>query len=297
MKKKLILFLGFIAQLFNLSAQTSIPKSTQEHTVSNSLLWRISGKKITHPSYLFGTIHAICNEDFFFTPKMDNALQSCQKLILEIDLTSPSMIEEYQEHMMLPEGKELKNFFQSEEEYKTFVHDATKLLGMDIEPFTKLKPFLLLSMFAMKADTCDNQTSYEMTLVDKSKPLQMKVEGLETTTSQLEIFEKMSDADMRLMLLESVKNDVVSHKEQEAMIRLYKAQNIDSLYNTIISSPEFKGHEDAMLFDRNKKWVPILENSMHQNACFVAVGAGHLAGEKGVLELLRKKGYTVEAVR
>jgi len=224
-------------------------------------------------------------------------LRSCQKLILEIDLTSPSMIEEYQDHMMLPEGKELKNFFQSEEEYKTFVHDATKLLGMDIEPFTKLKPFLLLSMFAMKADTCANQTSYEMTLVDKSKPLQMKVEGLETTTSQLEIFEKMSDADMRLMLLESVKNDVVSNKEQEAMIRLYKAQNIDSLYNTIISSPEFKGHEDAMLFDRNKKWVPILENSIQQNACFVAVGAGHLAGDKGVLELLRKKGYTVEAVR
>jgi hypothetical protein len=99
------------------------------------------------------------------------------------------------------------------------------------------------------------------------------------------------------MLVESVSQLGNEHKEIDQMVSIYKTQDIDALYQLISQSPEFKGHEKELISGRNIKWMNTLLYEMKQQASFVAVGAGHLAGEQGVLNLLEKQGYQVEAVK
>jgi uncharacterized protein YbaP (TraB family) len=299
MRKNIFIVLGFLAQLFNIQS-TSIAQSKQaplKDANRKSLLWKISGKDLLKPSYVFGTMHSICNEDYFFTEQMQAAFDASKKLILEIDLSDPAMIAQYQQNLFLPEGKELKNFFSSEKEYQAFVDSVKKQTDIDANQFSKFKPFILISMISMKSFTCENQSSYEMNLIEMSKKRNVDIDGLESSHSQLEIFDKMNDEDIKNMLVESVSQLGNEHKEIDQMVSIYKTQDIDALYQLISQSPEFKGHEKELISGRNIKWMNTLLYEMKQQASFVAVGAGHLAGEQGVLNLLEKQGYQVEAVK
>ena len=84
-------------------------------------------------------------------------------------------------------------------------------------------------------------------------------------------------------------------KEFDEMISLYKKQQLDSMQTLLLKS-EFgsEKYEDMLLNDRNKKWVKKLNEIMKTESVFVAVGAGHLTGEQGLISLLKKEGYTVE---
>jgi uncharacterized protein YbaP (TraB family) len=299
MRKNIFIVLGFLAQLFNIQS-TAAAQSAQaplKDANRKSLLWKISGKDLLTPSYVFGTMHSICNEDYFFTEQMQAAFDASKKLILEIDLSDPAMIAQYQQNLFLPEGKELKNFFSSEKEYQAFVDSVKKQSDIDANQFSKFKPFILISMISMKSFTCENQSSYEMNLIEMSKKRNIDIDGLESSHSQLEIFDKMNDEDIKNMLVESVSQLGNEHKEIDQMVSIYKTQDIDALYQLISQSPEFKGHEKELISGRNIKWMNTLLYEMKQQASFVAVGAGHLAGEQGVLNLLEKQGYQVEAVK
>ena len=99
------------------------------------------------------------------------------------------------------------------------------------------------------------------------------------------------------MLLSSVQVGDSSSSEFTTMIKYYKDQNVDALYKLITSSPDIAGHEAELISGRNIKWMNKLMFEMKDQTCFVAVGAGHLGGEKGLLQLLRQEGYTLEAVK
>lgn len=81
------------------------------------------------------------------------------------------------------------------------------------------------------------------------------------------------------------------------MMKIYSEQKVDKLIPMIKKqSPEFMEFGDVFLYNRNKAWIPKIENNIASKKCFIAVGAAHLFGEGGVIDLLEKKGYTVTAV-
>ncbi len=79
------------------------------------------------------------------------------------------------------------------------------------------------------------------------------------------------------------------------MVDIYKKQQLDAMV-TLFTKSEFGmgGYEDLLLLQRNKNWVGQLKTIMKKESVFVAVGAGHLVGEKGLINLLKQEGYTVE---
>jgi uncharacterized protein YbaP (TraB family) len=99
------------------------------------------------------------------------------------------------------------------------------------------------------------------------------------------------------------KGKLDASKEMKKMVDFYKNQDLQGLYLFMIESfqddrtmEESNELKNRMLDQRNKQWIPKLENWMKQKTLFVAVGAGHLAGEQGVLQLLKNQGYIVEPV-
>ena len=297
MKQRLLFALSlFVSCLpFATHAQRLVKKNNASN--AKSLLWRITGNGLNDTSYVMGTIHLICKDDYFFTPAMDNAIKQVDNLVLEMDISDPRMLTSFQDSMKLPAGQKLRDFFHSDEEYSQFKMDMNKAIGMEISPLEGHKPFLLLSMLTTTAFSCKEQASYETKLTAIANYRGMHVIGLETFDEQLRVFDGLNKEAMRSLLLESLKESKTTDKTMQKMVSLYKQQDIQGLYKLMAQSADMKTSQDALLFNRNKQWAERLPDIMAKSSVFIAVGAAHLPGQAGVLNLLREKGYTVEAVK
>ena len=261
----------------------------------NALLWEISGNGLQHPSYLYGTVHMICKKDFLLSEILKKKFSDTDKLFLEVDMDDPGMNMKMLQLAML-QGKKLSDFFSTEdyEKLNVFFRDS---IGMPLAMFNTMKPFVLFSIISLKTLNCDEQESYEMSFVKMAKDQQKEVLGLETIEDQMKIFDDMPDSVQAQMLMRYANEFHEQKEEFSKMITLYKQQNLAAIYNQTISSPDIAGSEDVLLFNRNRNWIPVMETAMKGSKIFFAVGAGHLAGNQGVINLLRSKGYSVKPVK
>jgi uncharacterized protein len=283
MIKKLLLLL-VIATSFGAQAQ------------QKSLLWRVSGNGLVQPSYVYGTIHLICPQDYFVTDSTKAAVENAQKVYLELDMDDPKMMSKMQSKMLMNDNKKLKDLI-SEADYKLLNDYFKQKMGMSVEMMGRMKPFVMMSALYMPMLNCQPK-SYETEFVNIATKNKKEVLGLETVESQMEIFDKIPYEKQAAMVLDMVKKGDASKKEFDAMIALYKAQNIKKLYKMMDDSDtDFNGYEDLMLYNRNAAWIPVMEAAMKTQRTFFGVGAAHLGGQQGVLKLLKKKGYKVTAVK
>lgn len=265
------------------------------NTPDNALLWEISGNGLTKPSYLYGTVHMICKKDFLMSETLKKKFAESEKIFLEVDMDDPSMNMKMLQLSML-QGKKLSDFFKKEdyEKLNIFFRDS---IGMPLTMFNTMKPFVLFSIISLKTLNCTDQESYEMSFIKMAKDQNKEILGLETIEEQMKIFDDMPDSVQAQMLMRYTDEFNQQKEEFSKLIALYKEQNLTALYNQTISSPDIAGSEDALLFNRNQKWIPVMESAAKESKTFFAVGAGHLAGDKGVINLLRQKGYTVKPLK
>ena len=162
--------------------------------------------------------------------------------------------------------------------------------------FGKMKPFAV-SMFAMQAAMTGDIESYEMEITKIMKKHKIEGIGLETIEEQIAVFDDFTDEEQVQMLMESIKDDAESKRLTVRMQQIYKRQNLDSLHIMIMEESDVIGGKEVQLLDdRNNNWIPKIEKLIAKKRTFIAVGAGHLAGDQGVIELLKKKGYTLTPI-
>ena len=272
----------------------SLPQGGLE--AQNSLLYEVSGKDLQEPSYVYGTIHMICEDDFFVSESVKTAFSNVKKLFLEIDLSDPSLGQRMQMAMIHPEGKNIKEYL-SEEEYTLVDEYLKNQMGMGLGLLGQFKPFALSSMLTMNMLDCEKSKSYELYFVELAKAHEIAIAGLESPESQIAIFDNMPYDEQVRELVKAIKNPEEGEEEFAKMMEYYIAQDAQSMYDEVIlENPMFIKYQEELLNNRNRNWIPIMLANMMKESTFVAVGAGHLAGENGVLELLRKAGYTVKAI-
>ena len=289
--------LGLLIQLIGWPLHTQAQATTtNDPQKEKSLLWKVSGKQLKQPSFIFGTIHMICQDDYFFTYAMKQAFNQCHQLVLEVNMNDPALAMDLPQHMQLHEGKTIRDYFTDQDEYRQFAKRLKDSAQLDIEVFSHFKPVVLLSALTNKAFSCSQTSSYEMNLMNDAKKIEMPVAGLETALSQLDIFDSLSKEDVKNLLIQSLASNDDEKSVDEELVNLYKKQDIEGLQKLMESSKDLKGHEALLLTRRNQNWVTELPAMLDKQACFIAVGAAHLPGEQGILNLLRKQGYTVEAV-
>lgn len=291
-------FLGLCSLfLFTCCNGRQVNDKKKSTTDEKSLLWRISGKQLANPSYLFGTIHMICGTDYLWTDSMKHSLDESKEVCMEMDMDDPSLAMQVAAGMMDLSGKQLKEYFTPEQYTKVekYVKDS---LGMGLEMFQMMKPVVLLPLLASKGTGCDNPVSYELKIMEEAKEQKKEITGLETAQEQLEVMNSIPSDSLVAELVEMAegksKDDEVLY---DRMVTAYKAQDLPTLYELIKKSGELGGEWNAFLDDRNKKWISRMESKMKKQRTFFAVGAGHLYGNVGVINLLRKAGYTVEPVK
>jgi uncharacterized protein YbaP (TraB family) len=263
-------------------------------TEKKSLLWEVKNKEGKTCSYLFGTIHVIEESKFYFPKKLDKIVSKCDAICLEIaGITEnvPSM------DRMMMRDKKLNELF-TKNQMDSIYQWADKTLFMKPkqfdENFGSVKPFLLLQ-FILTTSLPENTKSYELELEQIAKKQNKKLLGLETVDFQLSLFDKMPIHEQVQMILESLKELESSKKKFAEMEELYLQQDLDRLSELSNESSNYLNR--SFLEDRNLDWIPKIENMMKEKVVFIAVGAAHLAGQEGVIELLIKNGYHVLPVK
>jgi len=309
MKKILIPFIAVCFVLLlqgNILAQEVLPKPNAEMAPSEtsskvkSLLWEISGKELSTPSYLYGTIHMIPKEDFFLTPATQEAFNQVEQVTFEIDMDEMNDITALFSllgQLMMKDGKSIKDLL-SPEDYD-LVKNHFEKLGLPFFLFEKVKPMILTTFASgdMGSDmTSGKIVSYEMEFNKMASEKEMETFGLETMAFQMSVFDSIPYKAQAEMLVESVKAETAvdtTSSQFDEMVTLYKDQDIEGMISYMSGEDGFESYEDVLLTLRNKNWIPIMEGMMQKKSTFFAVGAGHLAGENGVIELLEKQGYTL----
>jgi uncharacterized protein YbaP (TraB family) len=258
-----------------------------------SLLWEVKARDGKTSSYLFGTIHAIDESKFYFPKKLEKITSKCDAICLEIaGITSnaPAI-----EKLMLPD-KSLNDLF-TKPQMDSIYHWSEEFLFMKPkqfdENFGQVKPFLLLQ-FILKSSLPENTKSYELLFEEIAQKNKQELLGLETVDFQLSLFDNMSLEDQVKMVMESLRDEKNAKYKFEEMQQIYLEQNLDQLYK--ITKDESSTFNRSFLEDRNIDWIPKIESMMKDKAVFIAVGAAHLSGSEGVIELLIKKGYQVTPI-
>jgi uncharacterized protein YbaP (TraB family) len=265
-------------------------------SLEKSLLWKISGNGLEKPSYLFGTMHAVC--EIHFDDNITKALDETSQLYLEIDMDDPSLQATMMEGIMMKDGITISSLMTEEDAIivNTFLKEN---VSVSVKMVDKFKPFMISSMFIPKLLECPMQ-SIEMELMKISKAQKEEVYGLETITDQLTVFDKIPYKVQVEELIKTAKDNMVKDKaEFKKMVAVYEDKDIEGMIDLMDESENkiSTDFNDILLNDRNANWIPVIEKVSKEQPTFYGVGAGHLAGENGVIKLLRKKGYTVEAVK
>jgi uncharacterized protein YbaP (TraB family) len=160
--------------------------------------------------------------------------------------------------------------------------------------YIHLKPFFFSS--ALAQEQMGNTKSYEMEFNKMAKKNRKKTMGLETMEYQLETINKISIDDQAKMLMEEF--DKNPTEQFNDLLLLYLNEDLNGLYSIVNSeSSQINNFNQDFLDVRNKNWIPVIESQIKVNSTFIAVGAAHLPGENGVINLLQKKGYKVEPVK
>ena len=265
-------------------------------SIEAQLLWKISGNGLKENSYLYGTIHVMPKEKFSISTKIQQALKSSQTLAMEVDLNMDfkTKIQVAQE-MIIPGGKTLEDLLNASDYklVKSYCLDSLHMKKGKFTRYIRLKPFFFSSVIAQ--EQMGKTASYEMEFNKIAKKRKMSTLGLESIQFQMQTINKIKVEDQAKMMMQEFEDN--PQDQFDMMLNLYLKEDLDGLFELIASEtsqiPEFNYN---FLELRNSNWIPVIQKQIAQKSTFIAVGAAHLPGKTGVIELLKAQGFTVEPI-
>jgi uncharacterized protein YbaP (TraB family) len=290
-----------LAALFWLSL-LSVSAISQSSGDKHTLLWKISGNGLENSSYLFGTIHMICQEDAELSSNFKKAIRNCDEVYFEVDLDNLFEIFGAMGKMKMKGDTTLRDLLTDSDYQKVKRYFEENGSMMPFSMLETFKPMLAASTLEEGSLPCENSTMMEQVILKEAKACDKKIKGLETMSYQAGILDsipyKMQAEQLVAYIDHSDRNDNTdTDTEMKEMFKAYKEQDLNKLEMMMIQSDMgLSGFTDILLYHRNENWVNRLKTLMPGKSLVIAVGAGHLPGEKGLINLLRKQGYTVTPV-
>lgn len=241
---------------------------------------------------------------------MQQALDGCDVVVGEIEKES-MMSQESQvlmaQAMMAPADSTLEQLF-SPEDYAIVEEVFNKYfgsMGVKLSQMNMLKPGAIsVQMQAMQAmkhfPNLNENELIDMAVQTRANEMGRPSIGLETIQEQIDLLFNTPLTEQAEGLLDACKKDDLFTIQSSALVEAYMALDLTRI-EEIFTDPELGGDDaealDALIYDRNRSWAEKLARMMPERACLVCVGAGHLPGDQGLLQLLRDRGYTVEPMK
>lgn len=273
-------------------------------TSNAQLVWKISGNGIQKPSYILGTHHGCPFNYCDSIPGLMKAFDKVDNIIGEINMIefsemSPERMQKMQAMMMMPADTSLLSLFNEEETAKVnaWLKDE---MGASLEMLSVMKPMTIMVTVQNKEIKEVIPEIATMTTIDKYMQTLGQRKGktigeLETADYQMELLYGNSLEEQADALLE-----MIDHGDSKGLLQqltnAYKSQNLDTLWK--VFQEQMTGYEyDAIVKVRNLNWEKQMRELLPKQSTLFVVGAGHLPGEYGMINLLREAGYKVKPVK
>ena len=277
------------------------------------LLYKISGNGLKEASYVVGTYHLAPASFADEIRGMKEAFASVEQVYGEVDMLSEQAAQmKMMQAMMLPEGKYIDDMFTAEEmeRINAYVRQA---MGMELtspmlrEQLGRMRPSVLAMQLTLLEFMKVTPNFNPNDLIDshfqkEARKRGLAVGGFETVEFQMELlYGETTDDEERKALLKVVDDKEALLAEMKAMTEAYFSfdmKGIQALTEKSVTTGEMTPEEFAeMITDRNRRWVEAMPAIMEDKPTLFVVGAGHLPGDEGVIELLKTAGYKVKAVK
>lgn len=266
----------------------------------NTLLWRISGNGLTAPSYVFGTIHMICADGIQLSDSLTTAIGKASAVYLELDMDNMMEMMGAMRKMKMRGDTTLSDLLPQKAYLSVKAYFKEKNSPLPFSMLETFKPMLAAATLMEASVSCDNSVSMEQLVMKEAKKTRKGIKGLETMAYQLSIFDSIPyklQAEQLAAYVAQQDSGTDAKKQFAEMESAYKSQNLKKLEQlTLEDDMGIARFTDLLLYNRNKTWADKMQGIMPGGPAVFAVGAGHLPGAQGVLNLLKKKGYKVEPV-
>lgn len=278
--------------------------------VHAQLLWKVTGNGLGRPSYILGTHHMAPSTMIDQIKGMNEAIAGCDIVVGEVEkdsLMSPEVQARMAQAMAAPLDSTLDKVL-TPADYGIVEKVFNKYfgtLGMKLKQVNNLKPSAISTqMQAMQAikyfPNFDANSLIDVMVQTRANEAGRPSVGLESVDEQINLLFNGSIANQAKGLVEACKQDEFFQVQSAALADAYLAQDLDKLLAVMTDATMGGDSEEEMevlIYSRNRSWAEKLKVIMPERACLVCVGAGHLPGEQGLLQLLRNAGYTVEPMQ
>jgi hypothetical protein len=261
-------------------------------------LWKVEAPN-GHAAYLVGSIHVLTADAYPLPAAIDKVFAESKTLVEEVNLdemSDPTMMMTALSKAMLTDGRTLDQLIDAETYAE--VRKRAEAYGMPMAALQRMKPWLVavtLMAPTLQSAGFKPELGIDRHYFDRAKERNMKREGLETLSFQLDRFDQMSPKLQEELLKATIDDLDTQVAGVKDMVRAWASGDVATVERLALTafqeSPELY---QRLLLERNQNWLPHVEKCLTDNAgCFIVVGAAHLVGKDGLPALLAKKGYKV----
>ena len=258
----------------------------------NSLLWRIRKEGLPGDSYLFGTMHVRDERAFVFEEAANEKILECDAFAIEVNIEEANF-NLSGESLNLPEGTTLRTLLHPKK-YKKVEKLLMKLTGMELSQFDNSLPILVSNFLTDVILSKDRMVSLDHSLWSFAKEHGKITLGIETLEEQVQIMFKIP-IDYQVRALLGVAKDFKKYrKEVLSLAKLYGQADVQKIFKK--AKKTSGGLRKLMLYNRNVIMADRISRLIEEQTIVCAVGAAHLGGKKGVIRLLKQKGFELKPV-
>lgn len=276
---------------------------------SDAILWKVE-KPGRPTSYLFGTVHLTDERVTSLSPAVKSALKESKTVALEVsdisETATSTVIAKSAPLVMFTDGRRLDGLLSNTE------YDTVKAIigrsGMPVDLAALFKPWIVTMILSTsdceRAKVQSGTRVLDMHIAEIGKAQGKTVIGLETLSDQIEALAAVPEQQQLDMLRSSLRFADRTNDMMETLVQLYLKRQISAALpfqialakESGIGDEAFAGFQQKLLFERNARMAGVAGPLLEEGGAFIAVGALHLPGDLGLVELFRKAGYTVTAV-
>lgn len=274
------------------------------------LLWRISGKDLARPSYVFGTHHLAPCSIVDSVAGFHQALHDVDRVVGEVvmaDMMHPDTLSRLQSAMLLPASTTLRDLY-SAPRYDTVAVAVKQLLGVDLKALERMTPAALSTQVSMvlalkSIPGFDPRRQLDSWVQTQAASLGKKIGGLESVEFQIgTLYRSQSLERQAEQLYAMITHTDLAQELVRDLTRAYMDRDLDRVGEQLTrrqntAADPLPEEEERLIYGRNRQWADAMPRIMTESPTLFVVGCGHLPGDRGLLHLLREAGYRVEAVR
>lgn len=286
MRYVLFIFLAFVLSLTLISQKEY-----------KSLFWKIYGNGLSDTSYLYGTMHSKDTRVFQFKDGVIEAFNRSDIYAMELNIDSVDQLAIVQ-GLIMDSSYTLKTLL-NEEEYSLIDKFFKDSVGISLLFFNKIQPLYTSQMISLQNMGNQQTEALDIYFFNEAKRQDKITVGLEQLKEQINAFNsipyEIQAKELVRSVVENSKDDIL---EMEKLIEWYVKGDLDKLLEMTLNNESSNKEiskiiNDEFLIKRNKKMADRSETLIKIGSVFIAIGAAHLPGKEGVIEEIRKKGYTV----